>query len=354
MSHIDSDIDAYISKKTDDEWHTQIESKNLQTGIHLSFSDDGPGIVELSDLNIVSIEEMNKILGSPKLERDKYENNDIAGVVTGTNYPSTYNQYNFVAGISKTVGNVIFTSTFQLTLLQTTSTSYTQVYLKPLMLPQNRTTIQRFLTNNDIFEKSYIYRPFDRNFGVSKDLRLYLHYGIEKVSPETIIYYLTNYYRRRFTLSEPKIAYSFNDTNEIIYEVIYSDIIDYNIGNDGISIPSYFEFRNRAFTPSSIDNMRKSLEQNLKFTENFNPKFMKSAQPGSLNKLGYIPCVIYCYTLPGKGKIILNRIKNYGLDFNTIDFDVNQLTIRQLNLPEDIPVRYLNRNGSQLGGFGYS
>lgn len=278
----------------------------------------------------------------------------IAGVVTGTNYPSTYNQYNFVAGISKTVGNVIFTSTFQLTLLQTTSTSYTQVYLKPLMLPQNRTTIQRFLTNNDIFEKSYIYRPFDRNFGVSKDLRLYLHYGIEKVSPETIIYYLTNYYRRRFTLTEPKIAYSFNDTNEIIYEVIYSDIIDYNIGDDGISIPSYFEFRNRAFTPSSIDNMRKSLEQNLKFTENFNPKFMKSAQPGSLNKLGYIPCVIYCYTLPGKGKIILNRIKNYGLDFNTIDFDVNQLTIRQLNLPEDIPVRYLNRNGSQLGGFGYS
>ena len=59
MSHIDSDIDAYISKKTDDEWHTQIESKNLQAGIHLSFSDDGPTIVELSDLNIVSIEEMN-------------------------------------------------------------------------------------------------------------------------------------------------------------------------------------------------------------------------------------------------------------------------------------------------------
>ena len=59
MSHIDSDIDAYISKKTSDEWHTQIESKNLQTGINLSFSDDGPSIVELSDLNIASIEEIN-------------------------------------------------------------------------------------------------------------------------------------------------------------------------------------------------------------------------------------------------------------------------------------------------------
>jgi len=59
MSHIDSDIDAYISKKTGDEWHTRIESKNLQTGIHLSFNDDGPSIVELSDLNIASIEEIN-------------------------------------------------------------------------------------------------------------------------------------------------------------------------------------------------------------------------------------------------------------------------------------------------------
>ena len=61
MSHIDSDIDAYISKKTGDEWHTQIESKNLQTGINLSFSDDGPSIVELSDLNIASIEEINSL-----------------------------------------------------------------------------------------------------------------------------------------------------------------------------------------------------------------------------------------------------------------------------------------------------
>ena len=36
----------------------------------------------------LSIEEMHKILGTPKLERDKYENNDIAGVVTGLAWTS--------------------------------------------------------------------------------------------------------------------------------------------------------------------------------------------------------------------------------------------------------------------------
>jgi len=59
MSHIDSDIDAYISKKTGDEWHTQIESKNLQVGVDIALHDDGPSIVKLNDLNITSIEEIN-------------------------------------------------------------------------------------------------------------------------------------------------------------------------------------------------------------------------------------------------------------------------------------------------------
>ena len=59
MSHIDGNIDAYISKKKGEQWFTQIESKDLQVSVNLSLRDDGPSIVELSDLNITSIEEIN-------------------------------------------------------------------------------------------------------------------------------------------------------------------------------------------------------------------------------------------------------------------------------------------------------
>ena len=59
MSHKDDNIDAYISKKSHNEWHTQIESKDLQVGINLSLSDDGPSIVELNNLNIISIDKIN-------------------------------------------------------------------------------------------------------------------------------------------------------------------------------------------------------------------------------------------------------------------------------------------------------
>ena len=59
MSHTDGNIVAYISKKMRDEWHTQIESKDLQVGVDLAVRDDGSIIVELSDLNITSIDEIN-------------------------------------------------------------------------------------------------------------------------------------------------------------------------------------------------------------------------------------------------------------------------------------------------------
>jgi len=59
MSHTDDNIDAYISKKTRNEWHTQIESKDLQVSVDLSLPDGGPSIAKLSGLNITSIDEIN-------------------------------------------------------------------------------------------------------------------------------------------------------------------------------------------------------------------------------------------------------------------------------------------------------
>ena len=48
-----------LVRKRVNEWHTQIESKDLQVSVNLSLRDDGPSIVELSGLNITSIDEIN-------------------------------------------------------------------------------------------------------------------------------------------------------------------------------------------------------------------------------------------------------------------------------------------------------
>ena len=58
----------------------------------------------------LSVEEMNKILGNPKLERDKYENNDIAGVVTGLAWTSVGGDILFIESIlSKGKGKLSIT-----------------------------------------------------------------------------------------------------------------------------------------------------------------------------------------------------------------------------------------------------
>ncbi len=59
MSHTDNNIDAYISKKAQNEWHTQIQSQDLQVSVDFSLRDAGPSIVKLSGLNITSIDEIN-------------------------------------------------------------------------------------------------------------------------------------------------------------------------------------------------------------------------------------------------------------------------------------------------------
>ena len=58
----------------------------------------------------LSIKEMNKILGNPKLERDTYENNDIAGVVTGLAWTSVGGDILFIESIlSKGKGKLSIT-----------------------------------------------------------------------------------------------------------------------------------------------------------------------------------------------------------------------------------------------------
>jgi len=88
MSHTDDNIDAYISKKTPNEWHTQIESKDLQVSVDLLLRDDGPSIVKLSGLNITSIGEIDSPwkMSPENLPSFHLISNDA--VVNGKNVPN--------------------------------------------------------------------------------------------------------------------------------------------------------------------------------------------------------------------------------------------------------------------------
>jgi len=92
----------------------------------------------------LSIEEMNKILGSPKLERDKYENNDIAGVVTGLAWTSVGGDILFIESIlSKGKGKLSITG--NLGKVMSESAKIALEYIK--------SNADKFNLSSDMFEK---------------------------------------------------------------------------------------------------------------------------------------------------------------------------------------------------------
>ena len=92
----------------------------------------------------LSIKEMNKILGSPKLERDKYENNDIAGVVTGLAWTSVGGDILFIESIlSKGKGKLSITG--NLGKVMSESAKIALEYIK--------SNADKFNLSSDMFEK---------------------------------------------------------------------------------------------------------------------------------------------------------------------------------------------------------
>tara|TARA_B100000959_G_scaffold276640_1_gene331686 strand:- start:590 stop:2422 length:1833 start_codon:yes stop_codon:yes gene_type:complete len=92
----------------------------------------------------LSFEEMSKILGSPKLERDKYENNDIAGVVTGLAWTSVGGDILFIESIlSKGKGKLSITG--NLGKVMSESAKIALEYIK--------SNAYKFNLSSDMFEK---------------------------------------------------------------------------------------------------------------------------------------------------------------------------------------------------------
>lgn len=251
----------------------------------------------------------------------------LSGYVTTTSNLISSSTYIFTATVTKAVGNPISTGTFSITVNKNTSTNYTSVYCKPYLTLDQRSQFYNFINNKKIFVPQSIYRPFDPHFGIQQEMRLYIHYGIEKLSLSQFSNAFTqNFYKRRFLLGQVKSAVA-KVNNIAIYEIVYVEVLDYNVNREQVSIPKNSYTGRVGHFPSSIPNMRIQLENNAKFTSNLDPKFMKTSQSGTANKIGFIGHVPLCYTLPGKSNIILSKISQSDIQFNLIDFHIDRMFI---------------------------
>ena len=67
LSHLETATDAYISKNLNDQWSGVISSENLNAKVGILTDDDGKYIVTIDDLNLTSLDSIDKWELSPKI-----------------------------------------------------------------------------------------------------------------------------------------------------------------------------------------------------------------------------------------------------------------------------------------------
>lgn len=256
--------------------------------------------------------------------------------------------------------------TFTVRILQEYQTPTDNIYFKATPNISGRTIINSLLTDDTLIPTEYLYRPDDYNFGKATEIRFVHIYGVEPTNLQTYINAINeNHYNRKFILGELKTAIARDENNNILYEVVYADIIDDLINSAGKTLPQsffwpkpipldqgpYFTSNDEIFTtsdlvytsytfgsvkelyPASTINMQNELLTYVKQNTNQNllPKWMTSQQADG-NTLGFVRAWVICYTKPGYSQTIVDNINNdWNYTLNMIDFSVDRFIVDKSN-----------------------
>lgn len=248
------------------------------------------------------------------------------------------------------------------------------LYIKCTPSIADRVYIDTLLNDTNIIPSSYLYRPSDIYFGKATSV-IYEHaYGIYSSSINEYLAAITrNHYWRNITLGDLKTAVARDENNEIVYEVVYSQVVDNLLNPEGISVPieivwprninlnlgpyytsitdiytSYVDVLGQEYYtslspgnardlyPNSLINMRTrvGIELGQEFDSRLLPLWMTSQQENG-STLGYTQAWVIAYVKPGYGQTLVNRINALWLDpatgevnkLNRINFKIDRFTV---------------------------
>lgn len=284
-------------------------------------------------------------LGSGTLPPNLSINRD--GTISGTaafSTSTTSTVYNFSVAAVDVYGTTSTTTNISITVNQNTSTEFTKIYCRPFLHPSKRAEFNSLISNSNIFLPESLYRPLDPNFGIQKDLKMYIHFGIKKLSITEYYEILSrNFYKRRFVLGPLKFARTADSIGQARYEVIYAEVIDkYSDYISKKSIPNQVIINGITYYPAGIDNMRQRIQSQTTTTDLLDPKYMRFRQPTSVFVSKYFKVVPLCYVLPGQGTKIIKKIKANGFKFNEIDFEIDRMIVESST--ENNDSKYLRTN----------
>jgi hypothetical protein len=223
---------------------------------------------------------------------------------------------------------------FSITVNRAFDEPYEGLYIKCMPPYNDRTLIETIVQDQNVFAEDLLYRPDDPNFGVAKNV-IYQHaYGLTPASLELYVQSLQlNHYWRDITLGEIRTAQALDANGNVLYEVVYSLVIDNLTNNQGqsvsksITLPYPVVLEDGTITtvyPNSLDNMRNQVIDTVGQTTPGLPLWMISKQANG-SVLGFVPAWVIAYVKPGQGKrVAYNFQQKFANQLNNIDFTVDR------------------------------
>jgi hypothetical protein len=225
--------------------------------------------------------------------------------------------------------------TFSITVVRVFNEPYESLYIKAMPPLADRNLIDNLIQNQELIPVDAVYRADDSNFGVAKNV-IYNHaYGL---TASTLDDYanslLINHYWKNLVLGEIKTARALDSTGQVLYEVIYSTVIDNLVNNAGESVGKQvtipFPINAGDSTeisvvyPNSLINMRDQVIDQIGQISPALPVWMTSKQSDG-RVLGFVPAWVIAYVNPGQGaRVLYNIQQQFGNQLNQVDFKADR------------------------------
>lgn len=228
--------------------------------------------------------------------------------------------------------------TFNITLIRRYNRPYQNLYVRAMPPPQDRALIRNLLENSEIFPPEFLYRIDDTNFGKSRQVTYAHAFGL---APDILDRYVAslyeNHYWKNLILGQIDTAQALDPvTGEIVYEVVYSKIIDTLTNPEGQSVSKIVNLPYPIIDPAdgstiisqvypnSLVNMRNQVIDVVGQISTVLPLWMTSKQTNG-RVLGFTPAWVIAYVNPGRARQVAYYIQTYfEQNLNSVDFKVDR------------------------------
>ena len=263
-------------------------------------------------------------------------NNDLA--ITGEVTETTFDmKHSFTVEAYGGGGSISVFKDFSITVNRAYNQPYDNLYIQAMPPENDRSLVTNLLQNQDIIPSDLLYRPDDPNFGRAQQVVYWHAYGLTASTYADYVSSLyENHYWKNLVLGKIETAQALDDAGNVIYEVVYSRVVDDLVNSAGESVskqvllPYTVDDDVNVVYPNSLPNMRDQVIDTVGQISNILPRWMLSKQANG-RVLGFTPAWVIAYTKPGKsGQVAYNINTQFNNQLNVVDFKVDRYELDKL------------------------